>query len=459
MFRLTPYIVIFAIITSLFSCADDESFSTDWSYRLSFTEDTISFDTILSTIGSSTKRVNVFNDYKKGIRIKNVKLGSGGTSGFRFNIDGRTGPSVDDLEVLKKDSIFLFVDVNIPEQGKNTPVEYKDSLIFTLESGVVQKMMLVASGQDVIILRAKEYTKGENAVLTADKPYLIYDSLKVDSDATLTIEAGATLYFHSDVSLIVEGTLHIKGDESKMTTLRGDRMDRLLPYLPYDRTAGLWGGILLRSSSYGNSIDYADIHGGKYGVVCDSTGMEVSKLTITNSVIHNVSGYGFYTNSNKILAENTQFSNAYNNCVTVIGGDCEFNNCTIVQFYPWRGDRKNALYLSNVDADKDNAAAPLQRLNLNYCVVTGYANDEVFGDKYKGKTNEETESVAFNILFDHCFVNTDISSEYFVDCLLDAKENATYREKNFKVFDTKNFIYDFHLDSLSAAYDKGMGIR
>ena len=80
------------------SCSDDEQMTTDHSAQLSFSQDTVSFDTIFSGITSPTERVRVYNKNDKGLRIKNVRLESGGTSGFMMNVDGQNGTSINDVQ-------------------------------------------------------------------------------------------------------------------------------------------------------------------------------------------------------------------------------------------------------------------------------------------------------------------------------------------------------------------------
>ena len=104
------YILIIFIFSSLIivSCDDDDKFSTNSSDRLTFEEDTIRFDTLITTISSSTKRFKVFNNNDRGLRLTSVRLASGGNSGFRINVDGHSGDNLTDIEILRKDSIVVF---------------------------------------------------------------------------------------------------------------------------------------------------------------------------------------------------------------------------------------------------------------------------------------------------------------------------------------------------------------
>ena len=168
---------------------------------LKFSQDTIRFDTVFTGITSTTEDVQVYNRNSKGLRIKNVKLESGGTSGFMINVDGQSGTSIDDVQVLKEDSVFLFVKVNIPTSSSMEPTKITDAVIFTLESGVQQKVVLAASGQNMQALHA-EVLKSDKVMTASELPYVIYDSLVVAEGASLTIQEGVTLYQDVPLSAI-----------------------------------------------------------------------------------------------------------------------------------------------------------------------------------------------------------------------------------------------------------------
>ena len=290
----------------LCSCSEDDSFTADKGSKLNFSEDTIRFDTIFTGLTSTTERIQVYNRNSKGLHITNVKLESGGTSGFMINVDGQSGTSINDVQVLKKDSVFLFVKVNLPTSSSMEPTKVSDSVIFTLESGVQQKVVLEASGQNMQALHA-EVLKSDKVMTASELPYVIYDSLVVAEGASLTIQEGVTLYFHNGASLIVHGSLKVEGTQEKPVTIRGDRLDKMFPYLPYDRLENQWGGIYLSPTCKECTINNADIHSGNYGIVSD--GIE-GKVKIENSIIHNMAGYGLYLLDADALVANTQISNS-----------------------------------------------------------------------------------------------------------------------------------------------------
>ena len=144
--------------------------------------------------------------------------------------------------------------------------------------------------------------------------------MTVKEGATLTIAAGTTLYFHQDAALNVAGRLVTQGTAEKNVVLRGDRIDHMFDYLPYDRVPGQWQGVHFTKTSFNNELNYTDIHSAYDGIVCDSSGVEQPKLKLYNSVVHNCQGYGLLTYHNVVDIYNTQLSNVLENCLCVIGG-------------------------------------------------------------------------------------------------------------------------------------------
>ncbi len=446
---------ILLCISALFvlSCSDDEEFTSDASVRLSFSADTIRFDTVFTTIGSSTQRFKVYNRNDKGVRLNSVSLARKGESGFRINVDGQYGPVVSDVEVLHDDSIFVFVEVTVDPQASDSPVLIRDTVVFALENGIRQHVILEAYGQDVVIIKGEVVY--DDLELSASRPYLVYDSLVVAENAKLTIPAGTRLCFHQGASMRVHGQVICNGSIEESVVFRGDRTDKLFPYLPYDRLDAQWEGIYLFSESEGNVFDHVDIHGAIYGIVCDASTTSGRKLELTNSVVHNVSGDGLHAVCCDILVANTQISNSGGHCVSLFGGSSEFIHCTIAQFYPWNAFYGAALYFCNAAGD---VVYPLEKAHFYNTIITGYSDDDISGGDINRNTDNISSDVPFNYLFENCVLNTkvdekDISS--YINCVMESEENTAYKASNFYDIDTYNYIYDFRLSEQSVA--RGVG--
>ena len=459
--KKTSLFSVLGAMLSVVSCvvascsSDDEEFTSSASTQITFSADTISFDTVFTTIGSATKIFKIYNPNSKGVRFTSVRLGSDGSSGFRVNLDGQYGTQFTDVEVYHEDSLFCFVEVTVNPHDSDSPILITDSLLFSVENGRTFSVQLQAWGQDVVMLHAPVFTSATDT-LTATRPVVVTDSLVVGPGATLTIAAGTTLCFHKGAGVSVHGTIVCDGTQERPIILRGDRTDKLFPYLPYDRLDAQWEGIRLHPESYGNRFTHCDIHGGNYGIVAETSDPQQAKCNIESCILHNVAGPALYLFNTKAEIANTQISNALGGCATVIGGNTLFTHCTLAQFYPWSAQHAPALQFANVADEKEY---PLQQIEFRNCIITGYSDDEVYGSRM------QDSDAAFNYMFRNCLVNTVISddiAEYFPGCMFDqdTKEKETdeaddtptpRRESNFVTIDTENFYYDFRLDSLSAA--------
>lgn len=447
---ITPLFLSLAVALGFQACDDTESFTTDRSAFLLFSTDTIRFDTVITTIGSSTRQMMVYNRNADGIRIASVRLKKAGATPFRVNVDGsylepENGARAFDFEVRTGDSIRVFAEVTMPQKGQDEPVAMNDTLIFTLESGVEQGVILSAVGQDAYIWYGKVI--GRDTLLKAGRPVVIYDSLSVKEGVTLSMAPGVRLFFHDGANLCVHGRVVAEGTKENPVVFRGDRTDRMFDYLPYDNTPSRWGGIRLFEESSDNRFVYADIHSASYGIKCDSASTEVLKLTVENSIIHNVGGEGLGLYHCRSQVVNTQISNTLGNCVSVVGGWSEFVHCTIAQFYPWDASRGAALFLANKWLQ---LPYPLEQAHFLNCLVTGYADDVVMG-------NLDDEDDTVDYLFGNCLLRTEPSDDTvrFVKVVYDRPEELREWKDQFVLFDTDNFLYDFRLQPSSPALNAG----
>lgn len=449
MHKLFYSLSLLAALLLLGSCSDDDSFSTESGLRLTFSADTLSLDTLFSNVPSSTRSFWVYNHSGDGLRCQSVRLERGNQAGFRVNADGvylssTSGYQAQDIELRDKDSIRVFVEATTSATGQQTPKLVEDNLIFTLESGQQQKVNLRAYSWDATLCRNLRISS-DTTISAASRPLVVFGSLRVDSAATLTVASGSTLYFHGDAGLDVYGTLKLQGEADNEVTLRGDRLDRMFDYLPYDRVSGQWQGIHLHSSSYDNEFRYTDIHSTFDGIVCDSSDVSRTKLTMEAATVHNCQGYGIMARNSKLVLNNTQISNTLSDRLFVDGGSAELNNCTLAQFYPFDGNRGVALRFSALNS-------PLVQMLCRNSLVTGYADDELMG-------TPADSTVAFSYSFEDCILRTPkvetADSVNFVRVLFeDPTDTLTSGKKHFVNIDTDNLRYDFSLDSISPAIDR-----
>ena len=429
------------------SCDDDEAYTTSPSALLAFSADTIRFDTVFTTIGSATQLFKVYNRGDEPMMLSSIRLAGRGETGFRVNVDGLSGTEFTDVEVRDGDSLYVFVEVTVDPRNEDNPFLLRDSLQFLLQSGICQQVQLEAYGQDMIVLRGTVFST--DTTLTGERPHVVYDSLVVDSNATLSLSEGVRLHFHNGAFVRVYGTLKADGSVERPVVFRGDRLDRMFDDLPYDRLDNQWGGITLSASSFDNYLNHVDIHSGSWGIRCDSSASDRNKLTIENSVIHNVAGNALSAVGGRLWIGNSELTNAGSHCLKVRGGDVQVVHSTLANFYPW-AYRGAALSLSN-------EWCPLTRADFRSSIVTGYSSNELM------LMRDKVDTLAFNFRFSHCLLNIpadSIGADTLPDgryyrVRIDSVEHEVSRITNFPFIDTDIFYYDFSLDSLSQAVGAG----
>ena len=438
------------MLLALASCMGEEQYSVSVHDTMVFSADTVAFDTVIAGQSTNTYTFQLFNRGEKALRIQKANLGLGQASPFVANVDGlwlsdgEGGP----FTIYGKDSLRVFVKLNAPLTDLDEPQYLEDFLEFSLESGVKQKVILTASSQDVNILTG-EVCSGLT-VLDSPRPYQIFDSLVVERGAVLQLIPGARLYFHADASLIVHGTLVAQGTAEKPIVMRGDRLGYMFSNQPYDRIPGQWGGVVFTAESYDNDMTWCDVHSGKFGIQCDSSDVQQSKLVIDNSIIYNTMGHAFFAKNCRTFVGNCQITNAGGNCVTLLGGDHTFVHCTIGEFYPFTGGRGVALNVTNFEG---TTPLPLARCQFINSIITGYADDDIMGE-----AATDFEDCAFNYIFKNCLLNTPrVENEALVDCIFEEDcENKDLRKAGnfYPAFDNVQLIYPFTLSPHSSAVGK-----
>ncbi len=98
--------LISAFITIIVGCTE-RKYVTSGDVVLDFSVDTVYFDTVFTSIGTSTRELRVVNSNKRCISIDQISLASANSS-FRLNIDGITGDLRNNIDIAPGDSIYSF---------------------------------------------------------------------------------------------------------------------------------------------------------------------------------------------------------------------------------------------------------------------------------------------------------------------------------------------------------------
>jgi len=196
------------ILLIAFSCRKEPNFITDSSAQLEFSTDTLTFDTVFTTVGSATRILKLFNPHSQPIRISKIYIPNGDQSRFIINVDGIPTSSIEDVEIAANDSLYIFGEVTVdPDEDISiSPFVINDEILIET-NGNQQRVVLEAWGQNANYI-PNRYANGGVALLTCNlgdvtwddpKPYVIYGVLVVDS-CTLNIPAGTNIYVHGGIA-------------------------------------------------------------------------------------------------------------------------------------------------------------------------------------------------------------------------------------------------------------------
>lgn len=447
-------LLLIGFAVSLTSCRNDFDFESRTG-GLEFSKDTVYLDTVFTDIGSSTYTLKVYNRSDKNISIPSLRLKEGTASKYRLMVDGMAGQVFENVEILAKDSMYIFVSVTAEVADANpTDFLYTDKILFGEESNPNhQKVELVTLIQDAYFIYPgrvqnpdESYTydelnlgvdgngnpitirgrfleetnpiNGNELHWTNTKPYVIYGYAAVPSNKTLVVDAGARIHFHAESGLIVanNASIHVNGTNSTTAALENEVIfegDRLEP--DFSEVPGQWGTIWLTQGSTNNQIKNLTIKNATVGLlVTGNDGTPTPTLDIENTQIYNCANVGLLARTGNIEGRNM----VINNCGQAsfagsFGGSYEFTHCTFANYWP--SPTHTAVLLDDYDG---NAIYALTKANFKNCIIHSSSNLAI---------NLKKEGTTFVYNFDHCLIKfADFSNQFTNNPLYAFSNSALY---------------------------------
>ncbi|MBE9576753.1 right-handed parallel beta-helix repeat-containing protein [Flavobacterium proteolyticum] len=452
-------LLLIGFAVSLTSCRNDFDFESKTG-GLRFSKDTVYLDTVFTNIGSSTYTLKVYNRSDKNISIPKVQLAKGETSKYRMMVDGIPGRVFDNVELLAKDSMFIFIEVTAGVADANpTDFLYTDQILFG-EGPNTQKVELVTLIQDAIFLYPQKFSDGTTETLpigddeiygfyldeadptngnelhwTNTKPYVVYGYAAVPPNKTLVVDAGARVHFHAESGLIVanNASIHVNGTHSTTAAQENEVIfegDRLEP--GFSEVPGQWGTIWLTQGSTNNQIKNLTIKNATVGIlVSGNDGTPTPTLDLENTQIYNCSNVGILARTGNIEGRNVVINNCgQTSFAGSFGGSYEFVHCTFANYWPT--PNQTAVLLDDYDGSTIYA---LTKANFKNCIIHTSSN---FGIVLK-KTGS-----TFVYNFDHSLIKfADFSNQFtnnplyafsntalYTNCLI--ATNSTVNNPDFK---------------------------
>ena len=446
------WILVLGFILAFSSCKVPVDYSLSELHKLSFSTDTVTFDTVFTSIGSSTRQLMIYNNNNENIKISSIRLEGGNMSQFTINVDGESGYDFSDIEIFSKDSIYVFVRVTINPNDQNNPFFVEDQLIFET-NGNYQIVKLTAFGQNANYIVADQQISGfpkfkiiadslQEVRWTAEKPYVVYGYALINSYGTLVIEAGTQVHFHSGSGLWAysEGQLRVEGTKENPVVFQGDRLEDY-----YNDEPGQWDRIWLMEAreGFGHSINHAIIKNGFIGIQAQTfLKNNMALLDIQNTIIDNHTGMGIYTNLYNLKASNFVISNCGNYAIALTGGgEYVLQQGTIANY--WKKSTRNtpSLFFNNVYQNPTDGYGYAYNFyfEMDNCILTGNHEDEFNTDFYPGPDT--------TYFFNNSLLKTKRkNSETFInfnECIFNKDPKFINNESNY------------HLDSLSPAIGIG----
>ncbi len=449
--KRTHIILIFILLAFAFSaCKKEHQISGDPNLKLSFSADTVMFDTVFTSLGSATHQLRIFNKSDNDLNISSIRLAGSESSPYRFNLDGENGVEFYDKVIPAGDSLFSFLRVTINPNDLNSPFVVEDELEF-VTNGNTQTIKLLAWGQNAnYIVADKVVNIGgepyhyhivadslETTTWTSERPYVIYGYALINSYGTLKIEKGTQIYCHQGGGILSwsDGQLIIDGTADEPVVVQGDRLEAF-----YNDTPGQWEQILMMDGRAGadHRISHAIIRNGTIGINCQSV-LKATEcaLRIDNTIVENQSGYGLFSILYAVEAKNFVIANCGFANFWAFGGDYRFVHGTIANYWNANEHNKNENAISVTNYAIGGNSGPVYypfRMEMDNCIVYGKQKDE-----FKATFGPDADSL---YTFDHCLIKSE-------------KYNGTMPGFNHCLFNLEPCFAnamkpDCHLDSIAS---------
>lgn len=429
-FFITGILLSLLVVTQ--SCRK-ENFTSNGS--LTFSTDTLSFDTVFTNLPSTTRFFKIFNNQNRPIKISSIRLielQSDAT--FRLNVDGIAGKTFSDVEILANDSIYVFVETTVKNPlNPNNPFVINDEIEF-VTNGIKHKVVLNVWGQDAYYHKGEIYRYGENITWKSDKPHVILQSsfpgVGVDSGATLNIESGCKIFVGNNAGLWVYGTLNaIAHSWSDSIAFRGLRLENYYK----DKPAQWWGiifgrnkdleiaklnlqKVVVNESFFGIADEYIFNAAFQQQVLpinlADYTVASSPQLNLKQCIIKNAQNTALFALNAKVNAENCILHTTGSNVAALaLGGEYSLTHCTIYNTGGRFLDHKQEALLI---ADKIAANNTLYAANLDANIVNSIVYGSLDNEFRFADDNDK-------IRFENCVLklNQDTANKYssrFVNC-------------------------------------------
>lgn len=438
-------VVVFAVLCFAGSCRKNQQVLKTGGI-LEFSDDTLTFDTVFTSLGSYTSGVLIYNPQSDPIVVSSVRMENGAASYFKLNVDGVPGTNVTNIRIAPHDSIYVFATVTVDPNDSTMPFFISDKLIATM-NGKDFSIPFTAYGQNAHYIVGDSLTA--NTTWKTDLPYVVIRSCIVGPTAVLRMPPKCRVYMHQTARIIVYGGL-VTGDPNNddSVVFQGDRLDR--DYFGYKGYPGEWCGLWFIPGSTGvmskTILKNCGGNSAYWAYFVQPAAIRVdtaANLYMDRCVVKNSIGFGIFDWAGHVVASNSLFHSTGAQALAIVqGGRDTFVNCTFANY----GNHAlshiseptvavlNYFRLSQTQIYFGDLTALMQN-----CVVYGSLDSEIICDS--------SVRAAASLTVDNCLLRMGTVREDFIHF------NSTIFNTNPMFKDEHN--EDFHLKESSPA--KGAG--
>lgn len=370
---------------------------------LTFSDDTVFFDTIFTGFPSPSGRLIVINNTDHHMQIGSVGFENGAASDFSMIFDGLDTNVVEDYVLASGDSAVVFIKFTSDKKDDYA----RDRLVFQIGNDV-QKVDIEAYIKDAVFYK-DSLLANQTTIFDPDKAHVIDGVLLVPDGSVLVIPAGTKVYFtprlDSDFNLIssirVMGTLRVTGQAGNPAVFKQTRFGER-----YEETPGQWRGISFGQTSASNILEYAVVKNANVGLQVEFAqvnGLEKVKLNgceIRNMAGYGIAGVGYSTPGQRVMIDAR--NSLIHNCkeatfLSYAGGQYRFINCTFANYTMDFSRNSPQILLNNYDPD----ALLAFDLDIDFlnCIIWGSEEEEIGIDS-------ALVADSYHLNFENCLIRT-----------------------------------------------------
>ncbi len=426
-------LVLIILLGVAWACTPDEEIIVSGSIEpLVFSTDTVFFDTLLTEVGSITKRLIVTNPNRNAVNISSIRLGELDASPYTIHVNGIRQQSFEDEVILGNDSILILVEVFIDPKNEDLPFLVKDSLTFQTNA-LFQDVKLVSYGQEANFL--SDSILNCDIIWDSPKPYVISNSVLIDTLCSLTIRKGVRIFSDIGSRFLVAGQLIVEGESEEPVLFSGTRLDP-----DFENAAGQWDGLIFLPTSHDNTLSNTSIRNAINGIqLFIEDNNDNPDLILENTIIENMSQNGLLSFESDISGANLLINNCAEQLMGCAGGFVELVHCTLTNFasdFIRSNDVPSTIFVDTYEVDETTIFTTIH-LNLINSIVWSNSDEDLIIGSSDGSAS--TFFIANSIL------NTSANN-------LNVNENLL----NVSPLFSAPFERDFSLESSSPAIDNGL---